>query len=50
MKYSKSIILEIKYFNKNDEMVRTNLENISFRVSKNSKYVNSLMEHPNRII
>ena len=49
-KYSKSIILEIKYFNKNDEMVRTNLENISFRVSKNSKYVNSLMEHPNRII
>ena len=26
------------------------LENISFRLSKNSKYVNSLMEHPNRII
>ena len=49
-KYSKSIILEIKYFNKNDDMVRTNLENISFRVSKNSKYVNSLIEYPNKII
>ena len=49
-KYSKSIILEIKYLNKNDEIVRKNLENISFRISKNSKYLNSLIEYPNRII
>ncbi len=49
-KYSKSIILEIKYPNKNDEIVRKNLENISFRISKNSKYLNSLIEYPSRII
>ena len=49
-KYSKSIILEIKYLNKDDEIVRKNLENISFRISKNSKYLNSLIEYPNRII
>lgn len=49
-KYSKSIILEIKYLNKNDEIVRKNLENISFRISKNSKYLNSLIEYPYKII
>ena len=49
-KYSKKIILEIKYLNKDDEIVRKNLENISFRISKNSKYLNSLIEYPNRII
>ena len=49
-KFSKSLILEIKYSNQDDEMVRSNLENISFRISKNSKYVNSLIDHPHIII
>ena len=49
-KFSKSLILEIKYSNRNDEFVRANLKNISFRISKNSKYVNSLIEYPDLII
>ena len=44
--YSKSIILEIKYSNKKDDIIRRNLENISFRINKNSKYINSLVEYP----
>ncbi len=48
-KYSKSIVLEIKYFNNNDKIVRQSLENISFRISKNSKYLNSLIEYPDKI-
>ena len=49
-KFSKSLILEIKYSNRDDEFVRANLKNISFRISKNSKYVNSLIEYPDLII
>ena len=48
-KYSKSVVLEIKYFNNSDKIVRQSLENISFRVSKNSKYLNSLIEYPDKI-
>ena len=49
-KYSETIILEIKYKNYDDKMVRQNLENISFRISKNSKYLNSLIEFQTRIM
>ena len=49
-RYSKSMILEFKYPNDKDDYVRKSLKNISFRVSKNSKYVNSLIENPFRII
>ena len=49
-KFSKSLILEIKYSNHDDDFVRANLKNISFRISKNSKYVNSLIEYPDLVI
>jgi len=49
-KYSKSIIIEIKYPNEKDEYVRAKLENITLRVSKNSKYINSLIESPFTLI
>ena len=49
-RYSKSIILEIKYSNDKDEIIRKSLNNISFRINKNSKYVNSLIEYPFLII
>ena len=49
-KYSKSFIIEIKYPNEKDEYVRTKLENITLRVSKNSKYINSLIEYPFKLI
>ena len=49
-KYSKSFIIEIKYPNEKDEYVRTKLENITLRVSKNSKYINSLIEYPIKLI
>jgi len=49
-KHSKSMILEFKYPNEKDNYVRESLKKISFRVSKNSKYVNSLIEYPYKII
>ena len=49
-KFSKSIILEIKYSNDKDEVIRRSLNNISFRINKNSKYINSLIEYPLLII
>ena len=44
------MILEFKYPNEKDNYVRESLKKISFRVSKNSKYVNSLIEYPYKII
>ena len=49
-RFSKSIILEIKYSNDKDEIIRKSLNNISFRINKNSKYINSLIEYPFLII
>lgn len=45
-KFSKSVILEIKYSNNSDNTIRKCLSNISFRINKNSKYINSLIEQP----
>ncbi len=49
-KFSKSVILEIKYSNEKDFWVRESLNNISLRISKNSKYLNSLIEHPYKMM
>jgi len=49
-KFSKSIILEVKYSTEKDFWVRGSLNNISLRISKNSKYLNSLIENPYKMI
>ena len=49
-KYSKSLVLEIKYSNDQDDYVRSILKNITLRLNKNSKYVNSLAEYPFKIL
>jgi SPX domain protein involved in polyphosphate accumulation len=48
--YSKSLILEIKYSSKEDAYVRYLLKNINLRLNKNSKYINSLVENPFKIL
>ena len=45
-KNSKNIILEFKYNKDKDSFFRENLKMSSFRLSKNSKFVNSLIEVP----
>jgi len=49
MKEFNDIILELKYDLNLDEYVRSNLENISVRLSKNSKFVNSAIYIPNTL-
>ena len=49
-KYSKSFVIEIKYSNEKDEYVRTELANITLRANKNSKYINSLIEYPFKLL
>ena len=49
-KYSKSLVLEIKYSNEKDDYVRSTLPNITSRINKNSKYINSLIEYPSRLL
>ena len=44
-KTSKDLILEFKYNKDYDNFVRNNLQKISVRYSKNSKYVNFFMEN-----
>jgi len=39
-------ILELKYLTKMDKHVRVNLKEITLRLSKNSKFVNSAFETP----
>ena len=39
-------ILEIKYHTKYDKIIRQEFKNITLRISKNSKYVNSIIETP----
>ena len=39
-------ILEFKYATKSDKYVRQNLKEITLRLSKNSKFVNSAFEIP----
>ena len=41
-KYS-DFILELKYSENIDEFVKSNIENFSLRLSKNSKYFKSIM-------
>lgn len=45
-KFSGNLILEIKYAKKFDSLLRHYLKNLKFRVSKNSKYINSIVETP----
>ena len=47
--YSNKSILELKYSPIYDEYVRKNLYRITLRLSKNSKFIGSLMERPNYI-
>lgn len=44
-----SCILELKYSLKQDNYVRRNLRDITLRMSKNSKYINSIFEVPSFI-
>ncbi len=44
--FSLACILEFKYSNKLDRYVRKNLKNITLRLSKNSKFVNSAFQTP----
>ena len=44
------MVLEIKYSNDRDDYVRAILRNITLRLNKNSKYVNSLAEYPFKIL
>tara|TARA_Y100000590_G_C15521902_1_gene939679 strand:- start:187 stop:861 length:675 start_codon:yes stop_codon:yes gene_type:complete len=44
--FSKVCILELKYPTKLDKYLRENLKNITLRLSKNSKFVNSAFETP----
>lgn len=44
------IILELKYDLNLDEYVRSNLANISVRLSKNSKFINSAISPPNTLL
>ena len=44
--FSSACILEFKYPTKLDKYVRKNLKNISLRLSKNSKFVNSAFQTP----
>ena len=44
--FSLVCILEFKYSNKLDRYVRKNLQNITLRLSKNSKFVNSAFQTP----
>ena len=41
------LVLELKYNSFNDTYVRNNLKNISLRLSKNSKFVNSFFQNKN---
>ena len=44
--YSSSCILEVKYPTNLDRYVRENLNEITLRLSRNSKYINSAFETP----
>ena len=44
--FNNNCILELKYPVKSDNYVRKNLRNMSLRLSKNSKFVNSALEKP----
>ena len=44
--FSLACILELKYSTKLDQYVRKNLKNITLRLSKNSKFVNSAFQTP----
>ena len=44
--FSFTCILELKYATKSDKYVRQNLKEITLRLSKNSKFVNSAFETP----
>ena len=44
--FSLACILELKYSTKLDKYVRKNLKNITLRLSKNSKFVNSAFQTP----
>ena len=44
--FSSRCILEIKYPTNFDKYVRNNLKEISLRLSKNSKFINSAVEVP----
>ena len=44
--FKKISILELKYPTSLDKYVRQNLKDISLRLSKNSKFVNSAIEKP----
>ena len=48
-KFSRNLILEIKYSKKFDSILRHYLKNLKFRVSKNSKYINSIVEIPTQL-
>jgi len=48
-KFSSNLILEIKYPKKFDNLLRHYLKNLKFRVSKNSKYINSIIETPSHL-
>ena len=41
---NKDVIVELKYNHEYDSYVRRNLQNISSRFSKNSKYINFALE------
>ncbi len=47
--FSNRTILEIKYPVNLDSLLRKKLDNITLRLSKNSKYVNSFFEIPSYI-
>ena len=47
--YSNKSILELKYSAEYDEYVRKSLSQITLRLSKNSKFIGSLMDRPNYI-
>ena len=44
--FNNTCILEFKYSTSYDKYVRENLKDITLRLSKNSKFVNSAMERP----
>ena len=49
-KYLPETILELKYSTKIDKLVRSKLDEISLRLSKNSKYINSFFKKANYYI
>ena len=44
-KFDLNPIIEIKYQTINDNEVRSNLKNLTLRMSKNSKYFNSILKN-----